>query len=201
MNPSDAEQNHSLRAESSQAGSNQNLNKALSGGVDIGEGSSLAKVREILFGNQMRELEKRFIRLEERLARECGELREETRKRLDSLETYVKNEVESLTERIKSEQGERGEVLKALAEDNRKITTSLEKRLLQFEEQTNSNQRETREQILNQSKSLQDDIRQKYEEIIALLQRETQEIRIEKTDRSTLATLLSELAIRLNSQY
>ncbi len=47
---------------------------------------------------------------------------------------------------------------------------------------------------------LHDDIRQKYEEILAALERDTQELRTDKTDRSTLAQLFTELAIRLNQQ-
>ncbi len=166
---------------------------------NFGEINSLDKVRDILFGNQIREVEKKFIRLEDRLVKELANVRDETRKRLDSLEIYIKKEVESLTERLKHEQSERDTGVKALAEEHKNITNSLEKRLTQFEEQTTNSQRELREQILNQSNSLQDDIRQKYTEILTLLEREAQELRRDKTDRSSLASLFTELAIRLNS--
>ncbi|MBW4573599.1 MAG: hypothetical protein KME31_38315 [Tolypothrix carrinoi HA7290-LM1] len=90
--------------------------------------------------------------------------------------------------------------MKALTEQHKNMTISLENKLAQFEEKTTNNQREMREQILNQSKNLHDDIRQKYEEILAALERDTQELRKDKTDRSTLAHLFTELAIRLNQQ-
>ncbi len=183
-----------------QLGSVQNHYKSGFSNQDASEINSLDKVRDILFGNQMREVEKRFARLEERLINESVSLREETKKRLDAIENYLKQEVESLSERLKSEQGSRNEALQSLTEDSKKITTALEKKLTQFDEQTSNNQREMREQILNQSKKLQDDIRQKYEEILGLLQRESEELRSAKTDRSTLASLFSELAIRLSSQ-
>ncbi len=204
MNPPEGEHSNHSMVEPLQAGSNQNTNIPLfhstDSSTDMGESHSLAKVRDILFGHQMREVERRFTRLEERLLKECADLRDETRKRLDSLETYIKKEVESIADRLKNEQVERGKAVKAVAEENKNITMSLEKRIAQFEEETANSQREVREQILNQSKSLQDDIRQKYEEIVALVQQESQELRIAKTDRSSLATLFSELAIRLNSQ-
>ncbi|WP_414582846.1 hypothetical protein [Scytonema sp. PCC 10023] len=204
MNPPEGEHSNHSMVEPPQAGSNQNTNIPLfhstDSSTDMGESHSLAKVRDILFGNQMREVERRFTRLEERLVKESADLRDETRKRLDSLETYIKKEVESIADRLKNEQVERGKAVKAVAEENKNITMSLEKRIAQFEEETANSQREVREQILNQSKSLQDDIRQKYEEIVALVQQESQELRIAKTDRSSLAALFSELAIRLNSQ-
>ncbi|MGI8503351.1 MAG: hypothetical protein ACR2LR_19785 [Hassallia sp.] len=167
---------------------------------NLSEINNLDKVRDILFGNQMREVERKFARLEERLIKECTNLRDENRKRLDSLETYFKTEIDSLAKQVNNEQGERGQALKALTEQHKNITISLENKLAQFEEKTINNQREMREQILNQSKNLHDDIRQKYEEILAALERDTQELRTDKTDRSTLAQLFTELAIRLNQQ-
>jgi DNA anti-recombination protein RmuC len=169
-------------------------------GHDLAGVNSLDKVRDILFGNQLRDVEKKFARLEERLFKESVNSREENKKRLDNLESYVKQELESLSKRMKQEQGNHDETLQNLAEENKKITTALENKLNQFDEHVNSSQREMREQILNQSKNLHDDILQKYEEILEILRREAEELRHAKTDRSTLANLLSELAIRLNSQ-
>jgi DNA anti-recombination protein RmuC len=199
MNTPEEYSNHHISGETAQTGANPNINKSAFNGADIGEINSLEKVRDILFGNQMRDVDKRFARLEERLAKECTSLRDESRKRFDSLEAYIKKEIESLTEQLKNEQGGRSEALKSLGEEQKNITMALEKKLTQFDEQTSNSQRELREQILNQSKSLQDDIKQKYEEIMAVLEREAHELRSDKTDRSTLAAMFTELAIRLNS--
>ncbi len=167
---------------------------------NITEINSLDKVRDILVGNQMREIERKFARLEERIIKECTNLRDETKKRLDSLETYFKTEIDSLAKQVNNEQAERDQALKTLAEQHKNMTVSLENKLAQFDEKTTNNQREMREQILNQSKILHDDIRQKSEEILAALERDTQELRKDKTDGSTLAQLFTELAIRLNQQ-
>jgi len=191
MNPQEEYTNNNFREPDPGGLSHSNKN--------FGEINSLDKVRDILFGNQIREVEKKFTRLEERLVKELANVRDENRKRLDSLEIYIKKEVESLTERLRNEQSERDAGVKALTEEHKNITISLEKKLTQFEEQSTNSQRELREQILNQSHSLQDDIRQKYEEILTLLEREAQELRRDKTDRSSLASLFTELAIRLNS--
>jgi hypothetical protein len=53
---------------------------------DVGGIASLDKVREILFGGQLRELEGRVERLEARLAKDASELREEVLRRLGALE-------------------------------------------------------------------------------------------------------------------
>ncbi|MBC1219878.1 hypothetical protein GNF10_16265 [Nostoc sp. UCD121] len=180
--------------------SNANINELQFSNNSMSEGRNLDKVREILFGNQTRDTERRFNRLEERLIKELGNVRDETRKRLDALEIYIKQEVDSLTQRLKNEQVERDSQVKAVAEESKSIIISLEKKITQFDEQATNSQRELREQILNQSKSLQDEIQQKSQEIVALLEREAQELRREKTDRSNLAAMFTELAIRLNAE-
>ena len=164
------------------------------------ENNSLSKVRDILVGSQMRELDKKFSRLEERLVKECSDLRDETRKRLDTLENYIKEEAESLSYRAKNEQLKRDAAVKAINEEQRKLAESLENKMTELDEEASKTQRELRQQILSQSQSLHDDIRQKYQEIVALLERETYELKSEKTDRTQLAALFSELALRLNSQ-
>ncbi len=195
------EYNHNISLETAEIVSARDMGKPLEySNPEINENNSLHKVRDILVGSQMRELDKKFSRLEERLVKECTDLRDETRKRLDSLENYIKEETDSLSARAKNEQVKRDEAVKAINEEQRKLAESLEKKMTDIDEEASKTQRELRQQILNQSQNLHDDIRQKYEEIVGLLERETYELRSEKTDRSQLAALFSELALRLNSQ-
>ena len=78
---------------------------------------------------------------------------------------------------------------------------SLEKKIGQLDDQSNQRQRELRQQILDQSKNLDDDMRQKYESILSVIDREVQELRSDKTDRSTLAALLTQVAMQLNNEF
>lgn len=163
-------------------------------------GSHIDKVKEILFGAQIREYDRRFARLEDRLVRECNNLREDTRQQFDTLKQYIQQEVNGLAAALKSEQIQRDEALKGMDETFKTTTRNLEKRVEQLEVETSQRQRELRQQILEQSKTLDDEIRQKYQEILAILERRTHELRSEKADRSTLASLFRELALRVNHQ-
>ncbi|MGD1910605.1 MAG: hypothetical protein ACFB2X_07055 [Rivularia sp. (in: cyanobacteria)] len=195
------EQNNNISLEAGQMVSSKDIDKPLGNGKSqIPEGNSLNKVRDILVGSQMRELDKKFSRLEERLIKECADLRNETRQRLDTLENYIREEANSLSERAKNEQLKRDKAVRAISEEQRKFAESLETKIAEIDEEASKIQRELRSSIFSQSQSLQDDIRQKYEEILGLLQRETDELKSEKTDRSQLSALFSELALRLNSQ-
>jgi hypothetical protein len=162
---------------------------------------NIDKIRDILFGVQMRDYEKRFSRLEERLIKEANELREDTRKRFDALEQYVRQELESLNLLVTAEQNTRGEACEALSQSIKETARNFEKKTAQMDEQSTRSQSALRQQLLEQSKSLNDEIRRKYEELTALLEREAQELRTDKTDRSALAALFTEVALRLNNDF
>ena len=170
-------------------------------GVSFAESGNIDKIREILFGVQMRDYEKRFFRLEERLLKESADLREDSRRRFEALEAFVRNEFEALSERMKAEQGTRDMSVQGVSRELRETGQRLEQRLAQLDEETARKQRDLRQQILDQSKNLNDEIRHKFEELSAMLEREAVELRHDKTDRSALAALFTEVAMRLNNEF
>jgi archaellum component FlaC len=161
-------------------------------------GGNLEKIREILFGAQVHDFEKRFTRLEERLLKETSDSRAETKKRFDSMEAFIKKEIESLADRVKAEQGERSDAVKEISRELRDTAKTLEKKLAQQDEQATKGQRELRQQILDQSRALTDEIRNRVRESSAALTREIKELRAEKTDRAALAGVFTEAAMRLS---
>ena len=136
---------------------------------------------------QVDDFEKKFARLEERLLKETADARAETKKRFDSLESFIRKEVESLAERIRGEHEERMEAGKDLSRELRETAKGLEKKLGTLDEQTTRNQRELRQQILDQSKALTEEIRTRVRESATALSKEIKELRAEKTDRTALA--------------
>ena len=141
--------------------------------------ANLDKVRDILFGTQMREVDRRLVRLEERLLKETSELKVEVRNRLDAFEAYMRHESESLAGQIKTERRDREGV----------------------DEQLSKEQRELRQQLLEQHQRLSDDLRRKIDEVLEALAREAGELRSDKADRATLASLLTEMAMRLTNEF
>jgi DNA anti-recombination protein RmuC len=170
-------------------------------GDSLAEVGNIDKIRDILFGVQMRGYEKRFSRLEERMLKESTDLRDETRKRFDALEAFVKSEFEALTERLQTEQRTRDESIQTLSRELQGADQALERKLTQFDEQTTRGLRDLRQQILDQSKNMSEEIRQKHAELVALVERETAELGHAKTDRASLASLFTEVALRLNDDF
>lgn len=178
----------------------RNMNRPQLSGTDVGGSGNLDKVREILFGSQIQEYEKRFNRLEERLGKECASLRDDTRKRLDYIETYIKQEIESLAETVKKQQAAQEQALKELEQETKNQTDTINQKISDIDQQASRSASDLRQQILEQSKNLDDELRQKVAEMLAVIERESLELRTDKANRSTLSNMFAEIAIRLRSE-
>ncbi|HET7617323.1 MAG TPA: hypothetical protein VFK20_02350 [Vicinamibacterales bacterium] len=168
-------------------------------GPDQGAGASLDKVRDILFGVQAREFERRFARLEERLTRETHELKEDVKRRLEALETYARHENEALAEQIRNEQAARVDAGRNLSAEIAGAAKAFEERTTALDEQLAKSRREARQQLLEQYQRVSDEIRTKVDDVLARLAREANELRSDKADRTVLAALLNEMAMRLTT--
>lgn len=167
----------------------------------IEESGNVDRIRNILFGSQMRDYDGRFQRLEERLAREATALRADLQKRLDALEAFMKGEAESLTNRVKTEQSERGQSIEKLARDLAETAKGIEQKIGRLDEQAAKDIRDLRQQLLEQSKALSAEIKDKHDQIKAGLDNEAQLIRGAMTGRESLAEMLTEVALRLKGEF
>ena len=165
------------------------------------EEEGIDKVRDILFGAQVRQYEQKFKHLEELIQKEIANLRSETAKSADTLETYVKKELEALSDQVKNEQSGRAESVEELSDKIDRTVKNLEKKTGQLSEKVIVSQRELQEQILQQSKSLMEEIRSQNSQISSDLDQSVNELRTEKIDRLAFANLLMEVAMRLKDEF
>ncbi len=163
-----------------------------------GDSGNIDKIRDILFGNQVKEIAKKLTRLEERIVKADAEMREDTKNRLDSIETYIKDEIASLSDRLRNEQKSRSESEKNILGDLKDTTRQMEARFTRTEDQISTNTRNLREQLLEQSKNLSADIKARNEQTSLALEKIAGELRDDKVDRAALSGLFAELSMRLS---
>ena len=163
-------------------------------------GASVDKIRDILFGSQIKNYETRFARLEEALARESAEIKDTMRRRLDSLEAFFKKETESLASRLKAERDEREETLNEIARELKAASAQLSKKILDLDNKGAQDRSAARQELMTESRKLLDEIRQRNDSLSSLLETRVSELRDAKTDRSALAALFVELAVRLKDE-
>ncbi len=161
---------------------------------------SVAKIREIIFGNQMQDYDKRFAHLEDGVQKNLAELRDATRQRLDSIEAFIKKEIEALSDRLKNEQSVRDAATKKISKEFKESTRLLSKNIEQLEEKQSKDTRALREQVLDASKELANNIADKQTEAAQALKRAYNELNEGKVARTTLSELLMELAVRTSHE-
>ena len=158
---------------------------------------SLDKVRDILFGGQMRAVEARFQGLEERVMREQARMRADVSKQFADVDANVKRESQALGERLAAERTKRTEELKELSSELKEILRSLEKRQVKLEEITGRADAEIRDNILQQSRAITAEIERLTQRVTADLNREVTALRSDKADVSAIASAFSDMATRL----
>jgi hypothetical protein len=166
-----------------------------------GGAGNVDKIRDILFGTQMRDYESRFARLEETLAKETVEIREISRRQFEQLETYIRQEFETVQARLKTERDERTDSDSHQSRELKELSESLTRRIRDLDDRGTGVERDLRNNILQQARSLTEEIHARHEELASLLERRVHELRDGKTDRAALASLFTELALRLSDQF
>lgn len=171
---------------------------ALAAGVPNADAPGVDKIRELLFGNQMQDYDRRFSLLEERFQQRLREMEAESTRSLANLESSIKKQLESIAGQLQQEQDLRAEADKELGRGLREQIQALEKRLGQVSDQVARLEREFTERLGHEVQALRDDIRRRNDDSRATMERMFSELGNVKTDRNLLAGLFVEIARCLN---
>jgi leucyl aminopeptidase len=159
------------------------------------------KIREILFGGQMRDYEQRFADLEKRLTKNIEHISSSFDKRLERLNTYAKREVEKLNEKLKDERKARREDNKHGSKDLKELSVQLESWCAELEDQIGSEAHNLRALLQEQGEELSGVISETHDRLAKNLATETQVLGDSKLARDDMAALLTEVAMRLKKDF
>lgn len=161
------------------------------------QNGNLEKIRDILFGAQVRDHDRRFSALEQNLVKEAAALRAELTKRFDALEAFMQQEVAVLSNRLQHEQQIRGEALQHLVRDLTSLGAVVERKATDLAQQTSHSEHTLRQEVLDHVIALKETIRSTQDQLSDSLNRSVADLRHTKTDRTALAELLAELSQKL----
>lgn len=162
-----------------------------------GDSGNVDKIRDILFGAQMRDYDRRFVGLEERLLRESAELKDDMHRRLSATEQYLRGELEQLAASISAEQRDRTQGVRDAMDATANVNRELSDRLATLAEQVAQQHRDLRNAMNDQVRQLQEDAERRHQELATTIRREAWELRSAKADRTALAAMFAEFAQRL----
>lgn len=159
------------------------------------------KIREILFGGQMRDYEQRFQDLENRLTRNIELMTSNFEKRVDRLDAFAKREIEKLVEQLKDERKARREDGKQGAKEYKELAQQVESWYAELEEQIGSETQDLRGTLQEQGEELAGMIHDTHEQLSKSLATETRSLADDKLAREDMAALLTEVALRLKKDF
>ena len=166
-----------------------------------GADRNVEQIRDILFGGQMRDYERRFQELHQRLEAELARMRDAHEKRLAQIDKRVDDQLDKL-----------GKLLRQEVQDRNRSVDDLESRIQQaartargelaasleaHEKELAATDERLRAAVADVSKATQ----ARAGEVEGTVARVAAELRDEKVGREDLAALLAELALRLKGDF
>lgn len=158
------------------------------------EEESIGKIRDILFGNNISEIDKRFNEQENqflhRLEKTVGEFQE----KINHIQNHFQNEIEEINKQIKVDRDENKRMNDLLFGKIDEIWENIN----QFKEETANNHRDIRKNQLDQFNQLDGRLTEINNEIRNALEQKTRQLGEAKVDRKSLALMFSQLALNLD---
>ena len=170
------------------------------GGVEDVDGN-VDKIRDILFGSQMRDYDSRLDAMEKRILQTMERNTRDLERRIERLDKYARREVEKLSEQIKAERKDRVADTKKGSAELGNLTDQVETWFGEVDEQLSQESRDLRTALHDQAEDLTAQISEARSVVQAALQKEAEELQDKKLAREDMAELLTEMALRLNKDF
>jgi chromosome segregation ATPase len=152
------------------------------------------KIRDLLFGNQMQDYDRRFAKLEMRFLQQFQEIEAETARNLGAFESNAKKQVDSLVSQLREEKDQRADADKENERALREQNQALEKRIRSLSDQLSQLDRDMSDRLTRETQSLREEIKQKHTDVRQTIEAMFAELSNVKTDRTLLASLFVEVA-------
>lgn len=117
--------------------------------------SGLERIREILLGDILVEIERRLGLLNHQVAARTSDLHQDVRRRTDVLDAHVRREIEAVTTQISRATREVNDAIRNLGLEQQRVRAEADVRLARIEDRVEAAivriERETRQQLLDQA--------------------------------------------------
>jgi hypothetical protein len=159
------------------------------------------QIRDILFGGQMRDYDRRFDEQEERSKREADRARAEFIKRFEAIEQLLKEQADKHVGQLKKLDAELKLNVEAAHNATEKLGKTLRSELSDIDEKHESGASSLRERLHKLANETADALRSSQDEISGVIDRMGTGLRDEKVARDELAGFFTEMALRLTRQF
>jgi DNA anti-recombination protein RmuC len=167
---------------------------------DVMAGGNLDQIRDILFGAQAKEFERRFSGLESSLQAELRQIRDDFKNQTEMLESYFKGELKEVSSKQRKEQSKRESEVDRLDTRAADHKRNFDQKLDDLEESFEERISEVRENLLRQGQQLSDSLQKGLDTLRSDVDERMNQIGVSKADRLALAGMFSEMSMRLKNE-
>lgn len=158
------------------------------------------KIRDILFGNQMRDMNQQHAQLEQRLASDIESLRKESVLQIESLQTFIESEIEILSSKLSNSEQNQHEAMDDLDGELKKSVKQIDKKITDTNNTINKQSSDMNQKLLKQSKDFNAEINSQINDARKRMDAYKQELSNVKVDKSILAEMLNAMAIQISAE-
>lgn len=159
---------------------------------------SVDKIRDIIFGRTMRDYERRFSELEQRIANDNRRMSDDLSARFEQLDSYMRKEFSLHAERAAAERKERTEAHERQSEALGDASKALADKIADVDESLAVAAQEIRGRLHEQTTELLELIRRAKSDLGQSIREESTRLREAKVEREDLAALLQDLAMKVS---
>lgn len=161
------------------------------------ENGSLAQVRELLFGAQVRDFDSRYQTLQNEIRESLQQLKDSVLQRIDGVENSLREELSALER--KHDEGSAG-LSDAMQAISHKFGSDLALRAQEISARLDTAEESMRKYTLNHTQNVWDDMKSHHDTLSHRIDQELGQIRHTTTTRSSLGEMFQELALRLGNE-
>ena len=163
-------------------------------GVSADAFVDLEKIRDILFGAERRESERKLSDLEGRVEAQAVKADLELQRHMEAFEDQIKAELRTIANEISESQRKSADTLELMARELRSSMSSLEQQVQTLSSKVSTSEQELRQEIGVQVANASSALRASVDELDTNVDRKVQELRANSVDWSGLSVTLRDLA-------
>lgn len=175
--------------------------KSAQAASEADEASDVGKIRDIIFGEQMLDYDRRFKALEGAMERRFSESSADVEAQAKQMHDFVVAEISKLTEKGDREAEERSRATAELEKSAKATAARMEERLSELDEHLAKESADIRHEMIDGHNQVLSETKALLSTLDEMVQSSNQDLHDKKADRTELADLFKSFAMSLNRSF
>ena len=156
------------------------------------------KIRDILFGRQIKDIDDRFNQVEEKFNKRLDNLENVFNARFETLESLVKSEMDRISADLNSEREARIDNFKQSSNDLKEQVIAVSETIEKLSDNNKASNEKLKRLVAERYEDVSAVIKSNQQEITESLQLASDDLKSKKVDKSVLSSIFADLALQVS---